>query len=39
MKANSSFAVVRLLREAGSAVDANSIGEVELAMRAGFAPV
>ena len=38
MKANSSFAVVRLLREAGSAVDANSIGEVELAMRAGFAP-
>ena len=38
MKANSSLAVVRLLREAGSAVDANSIGEVELAMRAGFAP-
>ncbi len=36
MKANSSLAVVRLLREAGSAVDANSIGEVELAMRAGF---
>ena len=39
MKANSSLAVVRLLREAGSAVDANSIGEVELAMRAGFAPL
>jgi diaminopimelate decarboxylase len=38
MKANSSFAVVSLLREAGSAVDANSIGEVELAMRAGFPP-
>jgi diaminopimelate decarboxylase len=38
MKANSSFALVRLLHEAGSAVDANSIGEVELAMRAGFAP-
>ena len=38
MKANSSFALVRLLREAGSAVDANSIGEVELAIRAGFAP-
>ncbi len=38
MKANSSLAVVRLLRDAGSAVDANSIGEVELAMRAGFAP-
>lgn len=38
MKANSSFAVVRLLRDAGSAVDANSIGEVELAIRAGFTP-
>ena len=38
MKANSSFALVRLLRDAGSAVDANSIGEVELALRAGFAP-
>jgi diaminopimelate decarboxylase len=38
MKANSSLAVVRLLREAGSGVDANSIGEVDLAMRAGFAP-
>ena len=38
MKANSSFAIVRLLREAGSAVDANSIGEVDLAMRAGFVP-
>src|SRR5215204_2311971 len=38
MKANSSFAVLRVLREAGSAVDANSIGEVDLALRAGFAP-
>ena len=38
LKANSSLAIVRLLREAGSAVDANSIGEVDLAMRAGFAP-
>ncbi len=38
MKANSSFAVIRLLREAGSGVDANSIGEVELALRAGYAP-
>ena len=36
LKANSSIAVVRLLRELGSAVDANSIGEIELAMRAGF---
>jgi diaminopimelate decarboxylase len=38
MKANSSFAIVRLLRELGSGVDANSIGEVDLAIRAGFAP-
>jgi diaminopimelate decarboxylase len=38
MKANSSLAVMRLLREAGSGVDANSIGEVDLAMRAGFPP-
>lgn len=33
LKANSSLAVVRLLRELGSAVDANSIGEIDLAMR------
>ena len=38
MKANSSFALLRLLRDAGSAVDANSIGEIELATRAGFRP-
>ena len=38
LKANSSFAIAKLLRVIGSAVDANSIGEVELAMRAGFAP-
>lgn len=38
LKANSSLAVVRLLRELGSAVDANSGGEIELALRAGFAP-
>jgi diaminopimelate decarboxylase len=38
LKANSSFALVGLLRHIGSAVDANSIGEVELAMRAGFEP-
>ena len=38
LKANSSFALVRLLRQCGSAVDANSIGEVELALRAGLAP-
>ena len=38
VKANSSYALVRLLRDEGSGVDANSIGEVELALRAGFAP-
>jgi diaminopimelate decarboxylase len=38
LKANSSLALVRLLRRCGSAVDANSIGEVELALRAGLAP-
>lgn len=38
LKANSSFALVRLLTQCGSAVDANSIGEVELALRAGLAP-
>jgi diaminopimelate decarboxylase len=38
LKANSSLAIVVLLRELGSAVDANSVGEIELAMRAGFAP-
>lgn len=38
LKANSSLAIVQLLRELGSAVDANSIGEVDLAMRAGFDP-
>src|SRR5206468_12728913 len=38
LKANSSVAVARLLREAGSAVDANSIWEIELARKAGFAP-
>lgn len=38
MKANSSLGIVRLLYEAGSGVDANSIGEVELALRAGFSP-
>ncbi|OFW30536.1 MAG: diaminopimelate decarboxylase [Acidobacteria bacterium RIFCSPLOWO2_02_FULL_65_29] len=38
LKANSTFALVKLLRELGSAVDANSIGEIEVARRAGFAP-
>ena len=38
LKANSSAAVVRLMRALGSAIDANSIGEIELARRAGIAP-
>ncbi|MBM3772182.1 MAG: diaminopimelate decarboxylase [Acidimicrobiia bacterium] len=38
LKANSTLALVRLLRELGSAVDANSIGEVDVASRAGFEP-
>src|SRR5262245_19794869 len=38
MKANSSLALVRLLRECGSAMDANSINEIELALRAGVPP-
>ncbi len=38
LKANSSGEIVRLLRSLGSSADANSIGEVEVALRAGFAP-
>ena len=38
LKANSAFALVRLLKGIGSAVDANSIWEIELARRAGFEP-
>src|SRR5262249_12807872 len=38
LKANSTLAIVELLREAGSAVDANSIWEIEVARRAGFEP-
>src|SRR5947207_3565588 len=38
LKANSTFALVRLLRAAGSAVDANSVWEVEVARRAGMSP-
>lgn len=38
LKANSTLALVRLLRELGSAVDANSIWEVDVAKRAGFEP-
>ncbi|MEZ5286308.1 MAG: diaminopimelate decarboxylase [Vicinamibacterales bacterium] len=38
MKANSSLAVVRLVRSLGSAADANSMGEVDVALRCGFRP-
>jgi diaminopimelate decarboxylase len=37
LKANSTLAIARLLRDLGSAVDANSIWEIEVARRAGFA--
>jgi diaminopimelate decarboxylase len=38
LKANSTLAIARLLRELGSGVDANSVGEIEVALRAGFGP-
>ena len=38
LKANSTLALVRLLRQLGSEVDANSGGEIEVALRAGFIP-
>jgi diaminopimelate decarboxylase len=38
LKANSTLAIVRLLRDLGSRVDANSGGEIELALKAGFSP-
>ena len=38
MKANSALGIVRLVREAGADADANSIGEIEIARRAGFRP-
>ena len=38
LKANSTLAVARLLRELGSAADANSIWEIDVARRAGFEP-
>jgi diaminopimelate decarboxylase len=37
LKANSTLAIARLLRELGAAADANSIWEIELARKAGFA--
>jgi diaminopimelate decarboxylase len=38
LKANSTLAITRLLRELGSAVDANSVWEIDVAQRAGFEP-
>lgn len=38
LKANSTLALVRLLRSIGSKVDANSGGEIEVALRAGYLP-
>jgi diaminopimelate decarboxylase len=38
LKANSTLAIVRLLRDLGSRVDANSGGEIEVALRAGLRP-
>jgi len=38
LKANSALGVVRLVRELGSAADANSMGEVDVALRCGFQP-
>src|SRR5688500_11366176 len=38
LKANSTLAIARLLRSAGSRADANSGGEIAVALRAGFAP-
>jgi diaminopimelate decarboxylase len=38
LKANSTLAIVRLLKSIGSGVDANSGGEIEVALRAGCPP-
>jgi diaminopimelate decarboxylase len=38
LKANSTLALVRLLRHAGAQADANSVGEIDVALRAGFIP-
>ena len=38
LKANSTLAVARLLRGLGSGADANSGGEIDVALRAGFIP-
>ena len=38
LKANSNLEIVRLLKGLGSGVDANSMGEVDIALRCGFHP-
>lgn len=38
LKANSTLAIATILRQLGSAVDANSVWEIELARKAGFSP-
>jgi diaminopimelate decarboxylase len=38
LKANSTLAILRLLRNLGSHADANSGGEIDVALRAGFLP-
>jgi diaminopimelate decarboxylase len=38
LKANSTLAIARLLRTLGSSADANSGGEIDVALRAGFIP-
>jgi diaminopimelate decarboxylase len=38
LKANSTLAIARLLRDLGSGVDANSVWEIEVARKAGFLP-
>lgn len=38
LKANSTLAIARLIQQAGCRADANSVGEIEVALRAGFRP-
>ncbi len=38
LKSNSTLAVLRVLRDLRSRADANSVGEIEVALRAGFLP-
>src|SRR5688572_3898466 len=38
LKANATLAVVREMRAEGAHADANSLGEIDVALRAGFAP-